>query len=74
LAIGLEHRYYGKSIPFKQLTTENLSYLSSSQALLDAASFIESFRAEKKLPKKTKWVAVGGYNLIDNVRISFFQL
>ena len=26
-----EHRYYGKSSPFKQLTTENLRFLSSKQ-------------------------------------------
>ncbi|XP_075493237.1 putative serine protease EDA2 isoform X2 [Primulina tabacum] len=37
--VSLEHRYYGKSSPFKSLTTENLRYLSSKQALFDLASF-----------------------------------
>ncbi|KAK4366294.1 hypothetical protein RND71_014174 [Anisodus tanguticus] len=37
--VTLEHRYYGKSSPFKSLTTENLKYLSSKQALFDLAAF-----------------------------------
>ncbi|CAN6287746.1 unnamed protein product [Urochloa humidicola] len=34
-----EHRYYGKSSPFERLTTENLRFLSSKQALFDLAVF-----------------------------------
>lgn len=37
--VSLEHRYYGKSSPFKELTTHNLQYLSSKQALFDLAVF-----------------------------------
>ncbi|KAF6136436.1 hypothetical protein GIB67_028655 [Kingdonia uniflora] len=37
--VSLEHRYYGKSSPFKSLETENLRYLSSKQALFDLAVF-----------------------------------
>ncbi|PKA46636.1 putative serine protease EDA2 [Apostasia shenzhenica] len=37
--ISLEHRYYGKSSPFKLTTTENLRFLSSKQALFDLAAF-----------------------------------
>ncbi|KAG5614221.1 hypothetical protein H5410_014045 [Solanum commersonii] len=37
--VSLEHRYYGKSTPFKSLTTGNLKYLSSKQALFDLAAF-----------------------------------
>ncbi|KAJ8764228.1 hypothetical protein K2173_005968 [Erythroxylum novogranatense] len=37
--VALEHRYYGKSVPFDSLTTENLRYLSSKQALFDLAVF-----------------------------------
>lgn len=36
----LEHRFYGLSQPFANLTTTNLRYLSSEQALADAARFI----------------------------------
>ncbi|XP_037302042.1 thymus-specific serine protease-like [Manduca sexta] len=54
-----EHRYYGKSIPFDDLSTENLKYLSSKQALADVAKLIEEI---KLLPqfKSSKVVVVGG--------------
>ncbi|GAY33484.1 hypothetical protein CUMW_007480, partial [Citrus unshiu] len=35
--VSLEHRYYGKSSPFKSLSTENLKYLSSKQALFNGS-------------------------------------
>jgi pimeloyl-ACP methyl ester carboxylesterase len=56
--ISLEHRYYGKSQPFAQLTTENLAYLTSDNALLDAAAF-EEF-AQQKYRLTGKWVVFGG--------------
>lgn len=37
--VSLEHRYYGESSPFAELTTENLKYLTSNQALFDLAAF-----------------------------------
>ncbi|KAF5183658.1 Serine protease [Thalictrum thalictroides] len=42
--ISLEHRYYGKSSPFKSSTTENLRYLSSKQALFDLAVFRQYYQ------------------------------
>ncbi|GFY87978.1 serine carboxypeptidase S28 family protein [Actinidia rufa] len=42
--VSLEHRYYGKSSPFKYLTTENLKYLSSKQALFDLAVFRQYYQ------------------------------
>lgn len=42
--VSLEHRYYGKSSPFKSLTTENLKYLSSKQALFDLAAFRQFYQ------------------------------
>ncbi|MED6174974.1 putative serine protease eda2 [Stylosanthes scabra] len=42
--VSLEHRYYGKSSPFKLLTTTNLRYLSSKQALSDLAVFRQSYQ------------------------------
>jgi len=41
LLVALEHRFYGKSQPFDDLRTENLRYLSSQEALADAAVFVE---------------------------------
>ncbi|OVA20413.1 Peptidase S28 [Macleaya cordata] len=42
--VSLEHRYYGKSSPFKTLATGNLKYLSSKQALFDLAVFREYYQ------------------------------
>jgi len=42
--VSLEHRYYGKSSPFKYLTTENLRFLSSKQALFDLAVFRQYYQ------------------------------
>lgn len=39
--VTLEHRYYGKSVPFDQLSTDNLQFLSSKQAIYDLAVFAE---------------------------------
>lgn len=41
MIIVLEHRYYGKSMPFGKdsLKDENLKYLSTRQALDDLAYF-----------------------------------
>lgn len=43
--VSLEHRYYGKSSPFKSHSTENLKYLSSKQALFDLAAFRQYYQA-----------------------------
>jgi NADH:ubiquinone oxidoreductase subunit 5 (subunit L)/multisubunit Na+/H+ antiporter MnhA subunit len=42
--VTLEHRYYGESSPFEDLTSENLKYLSSNQALFDLAAFRKFFQ------------------------------
>ncbi|XP_060598932.1 putative serine protease K12H4.7 isoform X1 [Ruditapes philippinarum] len=40
----LEHRYYGESHPVPDLSTPNLQYLSSKQALADIAQFVTYFK------------------------------
>lgn len=55
----LEHRFYGKSQPFDDLSTEHLHYLTSQQALADAAEFV----TKVILPKHgatTKVISFGG--------------
>lgn len=42
--VSLEHRYYGKSSPFGSLSTDNLRYLSSKQALFDLAVFRQHYQ------------------------------
>ncbi|EAW14580.1 putative extracelular serine carboxypeptidase [Aspergillus clavatus NRRL 1] len=39
LGVILEHRYYGESYPFVNLTVENIRFLSTEQALADYAHF-----------------------------------
>eukprot|EP01117_Protostelium_nocturnum_P003195 TRINITY_DN1412_c0_g1_i1.p1 TRINITY_DN1412_c0_g1~~TRINITY_DN1412_c0_g1_i1.p1 ORF type:complete len:383 (-),score=134.41 TRINITY_DN1412_c0_g1_i1:82-1230(-) len=52
--ITLEHRFYGKSHPFTELSVQNLQYLSVAQALEDLNTFVLSFRdslrSQQKLP------------------------
>ncbi|XP_045200645.2 putative serine protease K12H4.7 isoform X2 [Mercenaria mercenaria] len=40
----LEHRYYGESQPVPDISTPNLQYLSSKQALADIAQFVTYFK------------------------------
>jgi len=60
LAFELEHRYYGQSQPTADLTTPNLKYLSSGQALADLAYFIEDKILEYNLTSNNKWIVFGG--------------
>ncbi|XP_026315671.1 putative serine protease K12H4.7 [Hyposmocoma kahamanoa] len=57
-----EHRYYGKSLPFPELVTDNMKYLSSQQALADLATLLKylksTFLSEKSASPKV--VVVGG--------------
>lgn len=54
----LEHRYYGDSQPFAELTTENLKYLSTEQALRDLVAFKQAMVS--KFGLSGPWVIVGG--------------
>src|SRR5262245_14581416 len=56
--VALEHRYYGKSTPFEDLSLEHMKYLSVHNALEDVITF-EAY-AKTSLPLSGKWVAVGG--------------
>jgi len=46
MLLAVEHRFYGKSQPLPNLSTANLVYLSSEQALADAADFIDAMRQQ----------------------------
>jgi len=56
--IAVEHRYYGKSYPFSDLTPEHLQYLSTDQAIEDLANFITSMKKQPGL--QGRWLSVGG--------------
>jgi len=55
--ISLEHRYYGKSLPFAEFTTQNMQYLSSQQALADTANFIDQYN--KTISNPGPWIVFG---------------
>ncbi|KAI2656466.1 hypothetical protein H4Q32_013411 [Labeo rohita] len=59
LCLLLEHRFYGKSHPTEDLSTANLRFLSSRQALADLAHF-RTVTAESRGLTNSKWVAFGG--------------
>merc|ERR1712215_196349 len=53
----LEHRYYGKSRPTEDMSTENMRYLSSRQGLEDLGHFMSTMNGKYNL---TNWVTFGG--------------
>eukprot|EP00771_Trimastix_marina_P000430 gnl/Trimastix_PCT/1449.p1 GENE.gnl/Trimastix_PCT/1449~~gnl/Trimastix_PCT/1449.p1 ORF type:complete len:457 (+),score=132.25 gnl/Trimastix_PCT/1449:121-1491(+) len=65
MVVSLEHRYYGESQPFSNLSTENLKYLSVEQELEDLAHFAKWFQ-EHHINMRygthgmNKWVIIGG--------------
>ncbi|XP_073437207.1 putative serine protease K12H4.7 [Dendrobates tinctorius] len=59
LCLLLEHRFYGKSHPTKDMSVENLHYLSSQQSLADLAHF-QSIMSEKLGLSDRKWIVFGG--------------
>ncbi|CAJ0599174.1 unnamed protein product [Cylicocyclus nassatus] len=56
----LEHRYYGESKPTKDMSTSNLVYLSSAQALEDMAAFIVGMKQKFPQLAAAPWVTFGG--------------
>lgn len=65
LSVVLEHRYYGTSFPTPDLSTENLRFLTTDQAMADSAYFAEhvvfkGHESKPLSPKDTPWIAYGG--------------
>lgn len=62
--VSLEHRYYGKSLPFgnQSLTIENLRFLTAEQALRDLAYFLTmlSKGGQYRITPKNPWITIGG--------------
>mmetsp|Transcript_6814 Transcript_6814/g.11907 ORF Transcript_6814/g.11907 Transcript_6814/m.11907 type:complete len:481 (+) Transcript_6814:7-1449(+) len=58
LQVTLEHRFYGESHPFPDMRVSNLRYLSSQQALTDAARFITHIK--KLYPNAGSVITFGG--------------
>ncbi|KAL9654656.1 hypothetical protein ABK040_006718 [Willaertia magna] len=61
MVAALEHRFYGKSVPRNSLSTANLRYLSSQQALSDLVSFRKFLITKFGINESaTKFVLFGG--------------
>lgn len=65
IGVILEHRYYGKSFPVPDLSTENMRFLTTQQALADEAYFAQHVQfpglEEYDLTSKTTaWISYGG--------------
>ncbi|CEF64503.1 Peptidase S28 family-containing protein [Strongyloides ratti] len=56
----LEHRYYGASLPVKNMSTDNMILLSSRQAIEDVGYFIKSINQINNYSNNTKWIVFGG--------------
>jgi hypothetical protein len=65
LGVILEHRYYGKSVPVDDFSTEELRFLTTEQALADTAYFaknvvFEGLEDVDLTAKAVPWIAYGG--------------
>ncbi len=56
--VVLEHRYFGKSQPFDDMTVDNLKYLTFENAIEDLANFQRYVMNNRKLTGK--WISIGG--------------
>jgi poly(3-hydroxybutyrate) depolymerase len=59
LLMNVEHRFYGQSYPTKDMSTENLQYLSSQQGLADLARIITQVKTDLGT-ESSEVVTVGG--------------
>ena len=65
IAVVFEHRYYGTSFPTPDLSTENLRFLTTEQALADVAYFAQNivfpdFEQYDLTSKSTPYISYGG--------------
>ncbi|KAG1889287.1 serine carboxypeptidase S28-domain-containing protein [Suillus subluteus] len=64
VGIVLEHRYYGKSIPVSDFSTDNLRWLNNDQAAADSARFMANVTFtgidEDLTAPNTPWIYYGG--------------
>uniref|UniRef100_A0A1I8A632 Serine protease K12H4.7 n=1 Tax=Steinernema glaseri TaxID=37863 RepID=A0A1I8A632_9BILA len=59
LVYQTEHRFFGESQPLKDMSTDNLKYCTTKQALADLANFIKYINNKKNF-KNPRWVTFGG--------------
>ncbi|EDR12996.1 uncharacterized protein LACBIDRAFT_312108 [Laccaria bicolor S238N-H82] len=64
VGVVLEHRYYGKSIPVSNFSTDSLRWLNNAQSAADSANFMRNFKIdgidEDLRAPHTPWIYYGG--------------
>ncbi|KAJ6584032.1 serine carboxypeptidase S28-domain-containing protein [Mycena vulgaris] len=64
VGVVLEHRYYGRSIPVPDFSTDNLRWLNNDQSAADSANFMANVKfkgiAEDLTAPNTPWIYYGG--------------
>jgi hypothetical protein len=65
VGVILEHRYYGKSWPTANLSTESLRFLTTDQSMADTADFAKNIvfpglEQYNLSSSSTPWIAYGG--------------
>ncbi|KAH7883989.1 peptidase S28 [Phlebopus sp. FC_14] len=64
VGVVLEHRYYGKSMPVSDLSTDNLRWLDNAQSAADSAYFMAKVKFqgidEDMTAPNTPWIYYGG--------------
>ena len=60
LAVTLEHRFYGESIPNGNSKTENLKFLTVENALADLSTFTQFFKDSRNMTDSNKVFVFGG--------------
>ncbi|KAF2073611.1 hypothetical protein CYY_005068 [Polysphondylium violaceum] len=58
LVMALEIRYYGESMPFENMSTPNMAYLTTDHILEDIANFQVSITKQLQIPE-AKWIVMG---------------
>jgi hypothetical protein len=60
LVVAVEHRFYGKSMPASDLSTQSLHLLTTNQALADYAQFRHFIATKYNTTSSSKWISFGG--------------
>ena len=60
IILGLEHRFFGESVPTDDLSVDNLEYLTIEQGLEDLATFIKEMKKVYCINEETCKVGVAG--------------
>ena len=63
LAVSLEHRYFGKSLPFgpnQSYTPSGMKYLTLDNVMADAVTFIDMIRASTPGANDSKTIVASG--------------